>query len=102
MCLMMESSACAVWVSIPSSLAYYLFAVPMIPAFLGIIPQRRVWGLTRAGQFSMYIYLLHMWLVLPWMFVARHILGGLYVLGAAIYAFAIWALLGTGCARPCF
>merc|ERR1719203_1940265 len=87
-CLTSFDQTCETWVSIPLRLMYYLVSVPMIPAFLGVIPERRVWGLTRAGQVSMYTYLLHIWLVIPWrMFAGRHLHGGLYILGAVLYAF---------------
>merc|ERR1719203_379694 len=92
-CFSVPSVACRQLVSIPLRLSYFLLAVPMIPAFLGIIPERRVWGLTRAGVFSMYIYLLHIYLVIPWMAFARNLTGAVYVFGSVLYAFALWSLL---------
>lgn len=99
-CLMIESEVCWRWYSIPLRLGYYLLAVPIIPAFLGIIPERRVWGLTRAGMFSIYIYLIHIYLVSPWLFLAKNIQGVAYFFGAFSYAFALWCCLGSGAARP--
>jgi len=100
-CFMSEDEVCSRWSSVVLRLLYYLGAVPMIPAFLATIPERPVWGLTRAGQFSMYIYLLHIWLLAPFHAAAQYLHGGLYVLGALLYSLCTWALLGTGCARPC-
>merc|ERR1719203_826656 len=74
----------------------------MIPAFLAVVPERQVWGLTHAGQLSMYIYLLHMWLMIPMIPYAGALRGGLYVLSAFLYALVLWVLLGMGCVRPCF
>lgn len=99
-CMMNEMQACQHLISIPQRLIYYMLAVPMIPAFLGIIPDRHVWGLTRAGQMSMYIYLIHIWLAIPWILIAQQMNTVLFIPGAFLYAFFLWALLGTGCARP--
>lgn len=101
-CFNFHSEVCDRWFAIPARLLYYLAAVVMIPTFLALIPERRVWGLTRAGVFSMYIYLLHIWLLPPWFAVvmALHLQTGPLFGGSIFYTFAVWALLGTGCARP--
>lgn len=101
-CLMSKTHSCETWLSIPFSFAYYLLAVPLIPALLHLIPRGRVWGLTRAGQSSMDIYLLHVCFIVPWKSASQHLHGGFYILGAVFYAFVVWGLLGTGCVRPCF
>lgn len=58
--------------------------------------------MTRAGALSMYIYLLHIWLLMPFHTLGDRLGGGLYILGAFLYSFAVWAFLATGIERPIF
>jgi len=101
-CLYSNFGSCVTWLAMAERVSFYLLAVPLIPAFLAVVPEKRVWGLTHAGRQSMYIYLLHIWLLVPWdiLVLTTDIHGGPLIASSLLYAFSVWALLATGCARP--
>lgn len=53
--------ACHSGAGLAVTLAFYAAALPLVFCFLACVPRRQVWGLTRAGAMSVYIYLFHIY-----------------------------------------
>jgi len=100
-CFYYAIPGCRTWTSIPVHLVYYLISAPLIFGFLAMIPETEVWGLTFAGRTSLYIYLLHLYLLIPFSLMSKYVNGWAWLGAAVVYSACVWALLGTGCARPC-
>lgn len=109
---------CTNWAAPLLHLGFLAVAFLLILGFLGCVPEQRVWGLTRAGAMSIYIYLLHMYGIVAGAAVLTvatrqtHISkedevvkglihGPLALLGALAFGVLLWACLGHGCVRYC-
>jgi len=105
---------CASWFGPVGSLAFFLSAIPLIYGFLACVPRQKIWGLTRAGMMSIYIYLFHIYFLIAASIILAQILhvkpgaaehgvglvhGPIGIMGCIVLAISIWAFLACGWAR---
>lgn len=100
-----------------TNVVFFAVGLPLIVGFLSCVPRHKVWGLTRAGAFSLYIYLLHFYLVMISAVVLpivrgtsssgtdetkKGLLPGPYAFPLSLlFALFVWGCLGCGWPRLC-